>query len=143
MTTTKKTVLGAVAFVLMASVAFAEGQPTLFIEPGTEGFENYVSAAIIKKEVPVTMVTNADNADYVLKAAPVAIEKQSTGSKFARCLFAYCAGIEDRGMASVQLHKGDTIVWSYSVNKGRGQKNRQSLAEAIAKHLKDEVFGKR
>jgi len=28
------------------------------------------------------------------------------------------------------------------VNKGRGQKNRQSLAEAIAKHLKSEYFHK-
>jgi hypothetical protein len=27
-----------------------------------------------------------------------------------------------------------------SVKKGRGQKNRQSLAEAIAKHLKDDYF---
>jgi len=35
-----------------------------------------------------------------------------------------------------------TLVWSYSVNKGRGQKNRQSLAEAIAVHMKDEYFGK-
>ena len=53
---------------------------------------------------------------------------------------AYCAGIEDRGVTTVQLVIHDTIAWSYSVNKGRGQKNRQSLAEAIAKHLKDEYF---
>jgi len=57
-------------------------------------------------------------------------------------MFAYCNGIEDRGSTSVQLVKGETVVWSYSVDKGRGQKNRQSLAEAIAKHLKDEYFHK-
>ena len=72
----------------------------------------------------------------------IEITQQSTGSKFARCLFAYCAGIEDSGSTTVQLIKGDTVVWSYSVNKGRGQKNRQSLAEAIAKHMKDDYFHK-
>jgi hypothetical protein len=114
--------------------------PTLYINPGEEGFETYVAAAVIKKQVPVTLVTKEEGATYVLKAAKVEIQQQSTGSKIARCLFAYCVGMEDRGLASVQLMKGDAIVWSYSVNKGRGQKNRQALAEAIAKHMKDEVF---
>jgi hypothetical protein len=27
--------------------------------------------------------------------------------------------------------KGDAVVWSYLVNKGRSAKNRQSMAEAI------------
>ena len=99
-----------------------------------------MAAAVIKKQVPVTLVTKEEGATYVLQAAKVEIQQQSTGSKIARCLFAYCVGMEDRGLASVQLMKGDAIVWSYSVNKGRGQKNRQSLAEAIAKHMKDEVF---
>jgi hypothetical protein len=34
------------------------------------------------------------------------------------------------------------VVWSYSVNKGRGQKNRQSLAEAVAKHFKSDYLQK-
>jgi hypothetical protein len=137
-----KAVWGAVALMVLASTVGAAEKPTLYIEPGTEGFEHYVAAAIIKKEVPVTMVTKPESADYVLKAAPVEVQQQSAGSKFARCLFAYCAGIEDSAMASVELVKGDAILWSYSVNKGRGQKNKQSLAEAIAKHLKDEFFKK-
>jgi len=138
----KKTALGALVLTLLATSAFAKS-PSLYIQPGEDGFEHYVAAAVIKKEVPVTITTKEENADYVLRAAKVEIQQQSTGSKIARCLFAYCAGMEDRGVASVELAKGDEIVWSYSVNKGRGQKNRQALAEAIAKHLKDEVFGKR
>lgn len=49
------------------------------------------------------------------------------------------AGIEDRGNVSVKLVKSDStaVVWAYAVNKGRGQKNDQSMAEAIAKHLKE------
>lgn len=77
-----------------------------------EGFEVYLSAAMTKKQVPVTV---------------------------ARCIFASCAGIEDPGATTVQLQKGDTVAWSYACQQGRGQKNRQSLAEA-AKHLKNEFF---
>jgi hypothetical protein len=120
----------------------AQERPALFITPTEDGFETYLSAAMMKKQVPVTMVTKEESATLVLKASAIEIQQQSTGSKFARCLFAFCAGIEDRGSTSVQLLKGDTVAWSYSVNKGRGQKNRQSLAEAIAKHLKDEYFHK-
>jgi hypothetical protein len=75
-------------------------------------------------------------------ASAYPVEKVSTGSKLVKCLFAYCAGSEDKASVSVQLVKDGQIVWSYSVNKGRGSKNRQSMAEAIAKHLKDEYFRK-
>ena len=40
----------------------------------------------------------------------------------------------------MQLIRHGEIVWLYAVNKGRGEKNRQSMAEAIAKHLKADYF---
>jgi hypothetical protein len=79
---------------------------------------------------------------YLLKAAPVEIKTESTGGKVARCLFAYCAGIEDKGNVSVQLIEANStrVVWAYSVNKQKGgSKNSQSMAEAVAKHLKEFV----
>ena len=126
--------------VCCASVASAQTRPTLFITPTGDNFEVYLSAVMVKKQVPVTVVTKEGVATLVLKASAVEIQQQSTGSKIARCLFAYCAGIEDSSATTVQVIRGDPVEWSYSVNKGRGQKNRQSLAEAIAKHLKDEYF---
>jgi hypothetical protein len=49
------------------------------------------------------------------------------------------AGSEDKVTTSVQLtdEYGD-VVWSYSLNKGRGTKNRQSMAESSAEHPKDD-----
>jgi hypothetical protein len=76
----------------------------------------------------------------MLKAAPVEIKQESTGGKIARCLFAYCAGIEDKGSVSVQLIETSStkMLWAYSVNKQRGgSKNQQSMAEAVAKHSKN------
>ena len=118
-------------------------RPTLYITPTEDNFEVYIAAAMSKKKVPVAVTKNAENADLVLTTSGVEIQKQSTGSKIARCLFMYCGGIEDRGTTSVEVTHGDTVVWSYSVNKGRGQKNRQSLAEAIAKHFKDDYLQKK
>jgi hypothetical protein len=116
-------------------------RPTVYIEP-QQGFETYLAAAISKKNVPVDVVTDQAKANYVLKAAPVEIKTESTGGKIARCLFAYCAGIEDKGNVSVQLIATNStkVMWAYSVAKQKGgSKNSQSMAEAVAKHLKDFV----
>lgn len=124
----------------VASLSFAQApRPTVFLEP-QQGFETYIAAAIAKKGVPVDVVTDRTKAVYILKSAPVEVKSESTGGKIARCLFAYCAGIEDKGNASVQLiEAGSTkMVWAYSVNKQRGgSKNEQSMAEAVAKHFKE------
>jgi hypothetical protein len=122
------------------SLSFAEvSRPSVFLEP-QQGFETYVAAAITKKNVPVDVVTDQSKATYVLKSAPVEVKSESTGGKIARCLFAYCAGIEDKGNVSVQLIETSStrMIWAYSVNKQKGgSKNQQSMAEAIAKHLKE------
>src|SRR5262249_61758581 len=99
--TMKKAVVAFVLFV--ASTSFAQlARPTVYIEP-QQGFETYLAAAMSKKNVPVDVVTDPAKATYVLKTAPVEIQKESTGGKVVRCLFAYCAGIEDKGTVSVQL----------------------------------------
>lgn len=120
----------------------ASDKPTMFVKPTEDGFETYIAAAVIKKKVPVRLVTKEEGATYVLAATAIQTEKVSTGAKWANCIFASCAGNGDKGNTSVQLTKGDEIAWSYSVNKGRGEKNKQSLAEAVAKHLKSDFFDK-
>jgi hypothetical protein len=130
-----------VLLVLFASsLSFAQlSHPTVYLEP-QQGFETYLAAAFAKKGVPLDVVTDQTKATYVLKSAPVEIKQESTGGKIARCLFAYCAGIEDKGNVSVQLIEASStkMLWAYSVNKQRGgSKNQQSMAEAVAKHCKE------
>ena len=122
--------------------ASAQETPALFITPTADNLEAFLSAAMINKQVPVTVVTKEERAALVLTASVVDVQQQSAVAKFARCLAASCVGTKDRGATNVQLVKGDTVVWSYAVNKGRGEKNRQSLAEAIAKQLKADYFHK-
>ena len=131
----------AIALAVGAHASAQTQKHLIYIEPTEDGFEVYLTAAMHKKGVPVSVVTDPELAAFTLKAAQIEVEKQSTGSKVVRCLFAYCGGNEDKASTSVALiSKEGTVEWSYSVNKGRGAKNRQSMAEAIAKHLKDEYF---
>ena len=134
--------LGFLVALFVSVSCFAQlGRSTVYIEP-QNGFETYLAAAIAKKSVPVDVVTDQSKATYVLKSAPIEIKQESTGGKIARCLFAYCAGIEDKGNVSVQLIETSSskMLWAYSVNKQKGgSKNKQSMAEAVAKHLKDFV----
>ena len=128
---------------VVASVAPVAAQDrTLFVEPTDQGFETYLAAAIHKKKVAVTVVEDRDRAVYLLKAAKVETEVVTTGKKVINCLFASCSGNENKAAVSVTLVKDGAIVWSYAVNKGRGAKNLQSMAEAIAKHLNDEYIKK-
>lgn len=127
------------ALLLCAASGFTQlARPAVYID-AQDGFDTYLAAAIAKKNVPIDVVTDKAKATYVLKATSVEIKKESTGGKVARCLFAYCAGIEDKGNVSVQLIDTNStkVLWAYSVNKQKGgAKNEQSMAEAVAKHLK-------
>lgn len=135
-----KKILLVLGLILASTFAFTVDQfrPTIYIEP-QEGFETYMGAAIEKKNVPADVVTDKAKATHILKPSSVETRKESTGGKVARCLFLNCAGIEDRGSVSVQLIEvsSSKMVWAYSVNKQRGHKNDQSMAEAVAKHLKE------
>jgi hypothetical protein len=134
----------AILLLFVAAISFAQSsKPSVYLEP-QQGFETYLAAAIAKKGVPVDVVTDKTRAMYILRSAPVEVKSESTGGKIARCLFAYCAGIEDKGNVSVQLVEVNStkMVWAYSVNKQRGgSKNQQSMAEAVAKHLKGFLSG--
>lgn len=114
-------------------------EPAIYIVPAN-GFQTSLMAAMQKKHVPASLLAEETGAQYRLESAPIQVKTQTTGSKFARCLFADCIGIQDRSSVAVQLvdEKSKQIVWAYTVHKQRGgAMNDQSMAEAIAKHLKE------
>lgn len=140
----KRLLMTLMALAVAANALAQTATPKLYIMPMDDGFETFLTAAMVKKGVPVLMTTNKDDATYVLQATKVEISKESGASKFARCMFAYCAGIADSGNTSVTLvAKDGTIAWSYAVKKGRGAGNRQSMAEAVAKHLDNDFLKKK
>lgn len=142
-----RTVVALCILVLLAASGFSAEKnltkPVIFIKPAAmadsenAGFETFITAAFTKKKTPALIVTDETRADYILESVIIAKE-ESTGSKIARCLFAYCAGMEGKNTASVRLIRiaDGSVAWAYNVKKG-GAKNFQSSSEAIAKHLKN------
>jgi len=133
---TKLALAGLILCGIRASANTPQSRPSIYIEP-QDGFETYLAAAMAKKNVAVDIVDDKTKATHTLKPSAVDIKQESTGSKVTRCLFLYCAGIEDKGSVSVQLIEinSSKVVWAYAVNKQKGNKNEQSMAEAVAKHL--------
>jgi hypothetical protein len=134
--------ISAGVLLLFGLLTFAEtkgpngASPRIYIEV-QNGFESYISAAIVKKRVPAVVTQNREDAAYVLSSA-VQTKEESGASKVARCLFLYCAGIQGTQTATVQLINSRTqeVAWAYNVQKGSAAAY-QSTAEAIAKHLKE------
>jgi len=112
-----------------------ESGAKIFIAP-MGGFDNYVTAGIIKKNVPVVVVSDRDKAEYEIRGSE---ETEKAG--WAEMLFLGSQNSNEQGSIVVRKIKTDEIVFAYSVNKLNSVRGKQSAGEACAKHLK-EVIGK-
>ena len=98
-----------------------------------------IAAALVKKAVPVTVVTDETKAQWTIKT--VSSQKEdSTGTKVAKLAFGFGGGFSKfEGAIQVIDHESSAILFAYNVKKG----NFQSAAEAFAKHFKDDYLSKR
>jgi hypothetical protein len=109
----------------------------VFIAPVEGGFENYLSAAIHKKNVPIVVVTVREKADFEISGVA---EAEKAG--WAKMLFlGSSASREQAGIKIVNL-KSDEVVFAYAVHKGNSARGHQSAAEACAKHIKEKIESK-
>ncbi|HTM04159.1 MAG TPA: hypothetical protein VL173_11685 [Vicinamibacterales bacterium] len=99
-----------------------------------------IAAALIKKNVPVTVVTDPTKAQWTIKTVSSQRE-DSTGTKVAKLAFAGAfAGGFTKFEGSMQVIDNATsgILYAYNVKKG----NFQSAAEAFAKHFSNDFLKK-
>lgn len=106
----------------------------VFIEPVESGFENYLAAAIQKKSVPLTVVTNRDKADFVISAVA---ETEKAG--WAKMLFLGTDASKEEAGIKIVDPKTEEVVFAYAVHKGSSARGKQSAAEACAKHIKEKI----
>lgn len=138
-------------FLLVGSVASAQ-VPRVYIEASETvdagnaehkakqvDFGSAIAAALIKKQVPVTVLTDRGKAEWTIKA--VSSQKEdSTGTKVAKMAFGFGAGFTKfEGTIQVIDQESSAVLFAYNVKKG----NFQSAAEAFAKHFKDDYLKKR
>jgi hypothetical protein len=114
-----------------------ERSSRIYIAPIEGGFDTFLAAAIIKKQVPVVVVTDRTKADYEITGIA-----NSEKAGWAKMLF---MGVDNSNdMASIKIVdlKSNEVVYGYSVRKGNSYRGKQSAAEACAKHLKQKIEGK-
>lgn len=96
-------------------------------------------AALIKKEVPVKVVTDPAKAELLIKSTS-SHREDSTATKIAKIAFLGGGGFGHfEGSIEVIDNESSAVVFAYNVKKG----NYQSAAEAFAKHFKNDYLAKK
>lgn len=114
-----------------------ERSSRIYIAPIEGGFDTFLAAAIIKKQVPVVVVTDRAKADYEITGI-ASTEKAG----WAKMLFMGVDNSNDMASIKVVELKSSEVVYGYAVRKGNSYRGKQSAAEACAKHLKEKIEGK-
>jgi hypothetical protein len=104
----------------------------LFIEP-MDGFDTYLSAAILKKKVPVMVVDDRSKADFIVTGG-AHVDKAG----WAKTIFVSPNPHAEASIAIKDAHSGN-LVFAYNVDKSNAVRANQSTAEACAKHLKEAI----
>jgi hypothetical protein len=109
----------------------------VFITPIEGGFETYLAAAFVKKDVPLTVVTIKEKADFEISGI-------SDSEKAGWAKMAFFGSGQSKEQASIKVTnlKSGVVAFAYAVNKGSASHGKQSAAEACAKHLKDRIEGR-
>jgi hypothetical protein len=114
-----------------------ERSSRIYIAPIEGGFDTFLAAAIIKKQVPVTVVTDRTKADYEITGIA-----STERAGWAKMLFMGVDNSNDLASIKVVELKSSEVVYGYAVKKGNSYRGKQSAAEACAKHLKGKIEGK-
>ena len=140
------------SFVACCASVKAGDLPSVFVHPSqtVDGsnardkakyidFGASISAALLKRKVPVTVVTDITKAKWEIKS--VSSQKEdSTGTKIAKLAFGGGGGFTKfEGTIQVIDIETSGVLFAYNVKKG----DFQSAAEAFAKHLHNDFLKQR
>ena len=138
-----------IAVLLCTSLAMSSEMPRVFIAASDTvdagnakekakqvDFGSALAAALVKKQVPVSVVTDAAKSQWTIKS--VSSQKEdTTGTKIAKmALWGGSNFTTFEGTIQVIDNTSSAVVYAYNVKKG----NFQSAAEAFAKHFKDDYL---
>lgn len=147
-----RTIRLVVGLMLFASTVMAADFPRVYIEASETvdasnskdkakhvDFGSAIAAGLLKKEVPISVVTDQTKSQWTIKS--ISSQKEdSTGTKVAKMAFGMGGGFTKfEGTIQVIDNETSAVLYAYNVKKG----NFQSAAEAFAKHFKDDYLRKR
>lgn len=97
-----------------------------------------LSAALLKKNVPVLVVTDSTKAQLIIRSASSQREEKAGTKIFKMAMGDYSSNSHFEGTIQVIDIQSSAVVFAYNVKKG----NFQSAAEAFAKHFKGDYLEK-
>jgi len=112
-------------------------QSKVFITPIEGGFDTYLSAALVKKEVPLTVTTIREKADFEITGIA-----ESDKAGWAKMMFLGSGQSNEQASIKVTNLKTGVVAFAYAANKGSAARGKQSAAESCAKHLKARIEGR-
>ena len=136
----RQVLLAVSLIIVVASSALAQSgsaiprSATIYIEPN-EGFETYLTAALQKKKVPLTIVTDREKADFILTSKVERGEKPGLGV----AIFLGKRDANEDASISVVNVKTSAVAFAYAVHKYNAAHGQQSTAESVAKNLKNKI----
>jgi hypothetical protein len=141
-----KTFLGSIAAfacLTLVSSAIAETVPAeskLYIDR-MNGFENYISAAILGKKIPIIVVTDRAQADYLVTGS----WRESNGGTSGNGSLVAPLKRRTNYSASISIvdPKTSALVFAYSSEKSASHDLSKEIADDWANHLKHEMQPKK
>ncbi len=106
----------------------------VFVSPASDGYDTYLKAALIAKHVPVVIVEDKAQADFIITSTAES-QKASTAKKV---ILLNWHSNED---ASIRVSDAKTgvVVYGYTAVKNSSAHGKKSTAESCAKHLKEKI----
>ncbi len=104
----------------------------VYIAP-MEGFETYLAAALRKKEVPLIIVTDREEADFEITGT-----HEKKNASWAKTIFVNPSPSASASMQVVNL-KTKVVVYADSSHRTSASRGERSTAEKLAKYLKKKI----
>jgi hypothetical protein len=129
-----KTAVALLGFALYGSAADRQATipsgSAIYVD-SNDGLDKFLTAAFESRKVPLRIVSSTEKADYTL---------DSTVMRVLNVRGRRGGAGKDASAAAVNLtSKSGEVVWRYTVSPETLKRGGQSVAEAIAKHIKEVV----
>jgi len=106
----------------------------VFVAPMPDGFDESMKSAILKKQVPVTLVEKRDEAEFEITGYS---ETQKAGT--AKILITGSWHSQETASVKVANLKSGVVVFAYSYHTANSAHGKKTSSEACAKHLKTKI----
>ncbi|HYY68447.1 MAG TPA: hypothetical protein VE734_01840 [Terriglobales bacterium] len=107
----------------------------VYVASMINGFDNYVTAGLQQKKVPLVVVADRSKAEYEITGIA---ETDKAG--WAKMLFMGSQQSNETASIKMVNLKTGAVVFAYSVNKVNSVRGKQSAGEACAKHIKSKII---